>query len=192
VGDTFPRDAAATRQRILDAARQEFAEHGVAGGRVDRIAASAKANKAQIYHYFGNKDDLFDAVFAASVDATIRAVPFDATNLADYAARLFDRYDREPDVRRLSTWRRLERGAPHPPLEGIVANNQKDVAAIVDAQRAGQLPARFTAIELLTLVLTIAAMWTSQNPELSAVVRKLPRARRRQVVIDAVRAVLAA
>ncbi len=60
---TVIRDAAATRQRLIDAARAEFAQYGIAGARVDRIATNAGANKAQIYNYFGSKDRLFDAVW---------------------------------------------------------------------------------------------------------------------------------
>ncbi len=56
------RDPERTRARILDAARDEFAAHGLGGARVDRIAASAGANKRMLYYYFGNKDDLFLAV----------------------------------------------------------------------------------------------------------------------------------
>lgn len=40
----------------------EFARHGLAGARVDAIAHRAKANKQMIYHYFGNKQDLYLAV----------------------------------------------------------------------------------------------------------------------------------
>ena len=57
-----PRDAEATRARILEAARGEFASLGLAGARVDEIAARAEANKRMIYHYFGNKEGLFKAV----------------------------------------------------------------------------------------------------------------------------------
>lgn len=60
--DTKPRDAEATRARILEAARMEFAALGLAGARVDEIAARAAANKRMIYHYFGNKEGLFTAV----------------------------------------------------------------------------------------------------------------------------------
>ena len=48
-----------TRRRILAAAKAEFAKKGLGGARVDDIAARAKANKRMMYHYFGNKDDLF-------------------------------------------------------------------------------------------------------------------------------------
>ncbi|GKY89993.1 TetR/AcrR family transcriptional regulator [Sinisalibacter aestuarii] len=56
------RDAEATKARILAAAKKEFAKNGLAGARVDVIADRAKANKRMIYHYFGNKEDLFQIV----------------------------------------------------------------------------------------------------------------------------------
>jgi AcrR family transcriptional regulator len=54
-----PRNPDDTKRRILAAAKAEFAKKGLGGARVDDIAARAKANKRMMYHYFGNKDDLF-------------------------------------------------------------------------------------------------------------------------------------
>lgn len=51
-----------TREKILEAARQEFAQNGLAGARVDKIAADAGANKAMIYYHFHSKDALYQAV----------------------------------------------------------------------------------------------------------------------------------
>jgi TetR/AcrR family transcriptional regulator len=56
------RDPAATRQKLLNAARREFAKSGLAGARVDEIAARAGVNKQLVYHYFGDKDALYLAV----------------------------------------------------------------------------------------------------------------------------------
>ena len=56
------RDPARTRESILATAEAEFARHGFGGGRVDRIARKARANKRMIYHYFGHKDGLYLAV----------------------------------------------------------------------------------------------------------------------------------
>jgi AcrR family transcriptional regulator len=53
------RDPDATRKRILSAARHEFARKGLGGARVDTIALRARSNKRMMYHYFGNKEDLF-------------------------------------------------------------------------------------------------------------------------------------
>ncbi|TVQ40349.1 MAG: TetR/AcrR family transcriptional regulator [Geminicoccaceae bacterium] len=60
------RDAAATKARILKAAKAEFARHGLGGARVDTIAARAQANKRMLYHYFGSKEALFRAVLEAA------------------------------------------------------------------------------------------------------------------------------
>src|SRR3954454_17707972 len=103
------RDAEATRARLLAAARQEFAAFGIAGARVDRIAAQAGSNKAQIYHYFGSKDGLFDAVFSGIVAEAVDGIPLDVGDLPGYAARLCKGYEQHPDVARLSSWHRLER-----------------------------------------------------------------------------------
>ena len=65
------RDPEATRDRILRAAVSEFSEKGLGGARVDEIAERAGANKRMLYHYFGNKEDLFLAALE-SVYADIR------------------------------------------------------------------------------------------------------------------------
>ena len=54
-----PRDAAATSDRILEAAIAEFADHGYAGARIDAIAQRADVNMRMLYHYFGSKNDLY-------------------------------------------------------------------------------------------------------------------------------------
>ena len=62
-----------TRERILDAALAAFGAHGPMGARVDEIAASAGVNKRMLYHYFGNKDDLFQAVLEEIYDTICQA-----------------------------------------------------------------------------------------------------------------------
>ena len=56
------RDPDATRARILAAAGELFAAAGFAGTRIDAVAARSGANKRMIYHYFGGKEALFEAV----------------------------------------------------------------------------------------------------------------------------------
>lgn len=57
-----PRNSAKTKASILAAARVEFADRGFEGARVDAIAERAGANKRLLYHYFGNKEELYRAV----------------------------------------------------------------------------------------------------------------------------------
>ena len=56
---TAQRDPERTRAAILEAATQEFAENGMGGARVDSIAERAGTNKRMLYHYFGDKEQLY-------------------------------------------------------------------------------------------------------------------------------------
>ncbi|MEK9971609.1 MAG: TetR/AcrR family transcriptional regulator [Ferrovibrio sp.] len=58
-GPKRSRQPDVTRRNILDAALVEFAAKGLAGARVDEIAARSGSNKRMIYEYFGNKEGLW-------------------------------------------------------------------------------------------------------------------------------------
>ena len=60
--ETRPRNADRSQKDILDAALAEFAEFGLGGARMDRIAERAGVNKRLIYYYFESKESLFLAV----------------------------------------------------------------------------------------------------------------------------------
>lgn len=182
----MPRDAEATRARLVEAAIKEFAQFGIAGGRVDRIALQAEANKAQIYHYFGSKDELFDAAFDAIVSTVLAETPIDVHDLPGYAAKLAALYEKHPEILRMATWQRLERpaDAANPLAEASIRDK---IEAIRAAQQAGDLPGHHPPEVLLALVLNIAATWASAGPEL---LLALPRTDRNQHVADAVRHLL--
>ncbi|GAB2474846.1 TetR/AcrR family transcriptional regulator [Xylanimonas ulmi] len=127
-------DARPTAERILSAASDEFAEHGLAGARVDRIAARAGANKERIYAYYGAKDALFDTVLAARIAELLDTVPFDADDLPGYAERLFRFTVERADLTRLLLWHVLER----PTLLGTREPGATSTAAKVTALTAAQ------------------------------------------------------
>lgn len=64
----WQRDPEGMRRRILEAAKQEFATHGLAGARVDRIAAKAGANKRMLYYHVGNKENLYLTVLEGAYE----------------------------------------------------------------------------------------------------------------------------
>lgn len=185
------RDAEATRERLLVAATAEFAERGIAGARVDRIAAAASANKAQIYHYFGSKDELFAAVLASLLHAVVEDDPFDADDLPASAGRIFDQFEDQPELARLATWYRLERSADDPPNPAIVSANTGKVAAIRAAQRDGRVTDALPADVLLGLLVGIATTWASVPLEYQPGARNNTRARRRAAVVEATRRLVA-
>src|SRR6202167_4793052 len=61
------RNPGRTRGRILSAALKEFSANGFAGARVDAIARRANINKRMLYHYFGDKEELFKAVLRRKI-----------------------------------------------------------------------------------------------------------------------------
>ncbi|WP_435252134.1 TetR family transcriptional regulator [Streptomyces tendae] len=150
---------AATHRRILDVATREFAEHGIAGARVERIVAAARTNKAQLYAYFGSKDGLFDAIFFGSLDRIVNVVPIDADDLADWAVRLYDEYLRRPDLIRLATWARLERRPAGHLVDDADRRDDAKLRAIAEAQAAGRVrPGE--PFDVLALVIAMSMAWS--------------------------------
>jgi AcrR family transcriptional regulator len=102
------RDAARTRQEILDVATREFADRGYAGARVDEIAAQMRTTKRMIYYYFGGKEQLYVAVLErayATAREAERAVDVDHLDPVAAIRRLteltFDHHESHPDFIRL-------------------------------------------------------------------------------------------
>ena len=58
-------DAEATRARILESAVTLFAEHGLGSTSVRDVAGAAEVSLAMVGHYFGSKDELYDACLGA-------------------------------------------------------------------------------------------------------------------------------
>lgn len=163
------RDAAATRARIIEAATTEFATHGLAGARVDRLAGNADANKERIYAYFGSKEGLFDATVEANIEQLLDAVAFTATDLPGYAVALFDFSMAHPQFVRLALWHTLERPGVLARLEQSAASTGRKLAALADAQQAGlvmdDLPAWTLLEHVLGLVNGVLILPFSTEPE---------------------------
>jgi AcrR family transcriptional regulator len=180
------RDAELTRQRLLEAAAVEFAEHGIAGARVDRIAAAAQCNKAMIYAAFGSKDQLFDAVFTAEVAEPLSRVDYDPADLPRYAGLLFDCFEDRPATLRLYAWYNLERPGGSP-MQAIGVRNDDRLARLEKAQTDGIPSTHYSAVELLSLVRSIASSWAQLSHSSLGPQAPADRERRRFIVVDAVR-----
>ncbi|MEU2776840.1 TetR family transcriptional regulator [Streptomyces sp. NPDC007162] len=156
-------DSTATKERILAAATAEFAAHGVAGARVDRIAAEAQANKRAIYDYFGDKNKLFAVVLERALAELAAAVP-PGQDLPAYAERLFDYHRAHPEALRLVMWEALEIGdQPVPAEEARTAHYQDKVNAAAVGGRGDDARTRV----FFTLAL---AGWSIAMPQLRRMV----------------------
>ena len=79
-----------TRSTIIDAARHEFVSGGYADTTIRSVARAAEVDPALVYHYFGDKAQLFAATLDLGFDprsvgdtAMPGDAPFDGTRLAE-------------------------------------------------------------------------------------------------------------
>jgi len=61
-------------QRILEAARSHFYEHGLERASVDAIAADAGVSKMTVYSHFGSKEGLFEAVVRERTESVVGGI----------------------------------------------------------------------------------------------------------------------
>jgi TetR/AcrR family transcriptional regulator len=193
------RDPAATRKKLLTAARREFAANGLAGARVDDIAARAGVNKQLVYHYFGDKDALYLAVLewvygeirAQERKLNLAGLPPDRA-IKKLIESSFDHLATHPDfivllndenrggARHVRNSQKLE--AMHSPLVSMVSN------ILADGVRAGTFRKGVNPVHLYISIAGLSYFFFSNTPTLSAIFGKdlsspaARRARRKHVV----------
>ena len=183
-------DTDKTKQLLLDAAVQEFADHGYQGARVDRIAKTASVNKERIYQYFGNKEQLFATVLDTELGKLAAAVPLTpdaAADLPEHVGRIYDYHEANPRFVRLLHWEALECGDETVPAEAErTAHYLQKISSIAEAQRRGGIGDDVRPEVLMYAVMALANFWTA----LPQIVRMLmtgvaddsPEARREALV----------
>ncbi|WP_369170563.1 TetR family transcriptional regulator [Streptomyces sp. R28] len=163
------RDPEATKARIFDAAVAEFARYGIAGARIDRIAAEAKANKQLIYAYFGNKAELFSQVLGRSMVDLAAAVPVDPDDIEGWLDRLMDYHAAHPELLRLLYWEGIQYGTTELPDETERQDHYAyKVAAVQDGQDRGVITDAIPAQDLLFLLVAMAN-WATVVPQMSRI-----------------------
>ncbi len=111
------RDPVGTRNRILEAAIAEFAEHGLSGARIDAISQRSGTNMRMIYHYYGSKEGLYvyvlDHVYE---DIRKKETSLNLSNLEPFDAMMklfhftFSHFAANPHVVSLWTGENMQKG----------------------------------------------------------------------------------
>ena len=144
------RDPEATKERILDAALREFSDKGIAGARVDAIAARANVNKRMLYYYFGSKEGLFREILRRRADessTTLREADVaDPGRLAGASS-----ISRASRTTYACSHGRRSKGGPTTRSTSRCARAlfKRWIEAVEAEQRAGHLPADLDAAQLV-------------------------------------------
>jgi len=180
VVETRLRDADRSQAAILLAARDEFANHGLAGARVDRIAERADVNKRLIYYYFGSKDDLFLAVLErtyADIREAEQRLHLDEVEPVEAIRQLISftwhYYLEHPEFITLLNSENLHRAVHLKRSERIQEMNSPLVQLLDGILERGRREHLFHAgIDPIQLYISIASLcyfYLSNNPTLSAI-----------------------
>ena len=189
------RDAAATKERILEAAFEEFATRGFAGSRVDDIAEKARCNKALLYQYYGDKEALFRQVLECKM-AALETIKEDPDSLAEAAGAFFDFYAANSWLPRMIMWEALDFGDKRVPNEAERAQRfEQHVERIEEAQRIGTVDRSLDARQALVSLIGLIHIWFAA-PQTARMIcggnpyTKEALKRRRAHVVDAARRIL--
>lgn len=146
------RDPEATQASILAAARVEFAAYGLAGARVDRIAARSGYNKERIYARFGDKEGLYQRVLGEMLEEMRLATVVELDeDIGEYVRKSFDFHQARPELLRMLLWEALEcTGEFVPDEEGRRRCYARSNAAL--AEHLGRPVGPETARMLFTLI----------------------------------------
>lgn len=175
----------------MTAARDEFAQHGLAGARIDRIARSAQASKERLYAHFGDKSALFREVVVSDAQDFVRSVGPRMDDVGEFVGTVYDIARTQPERIRMIMWGQLENAALEPPpADGHIPAHLLN--ALARAQAAGRIDPSWDPLDLAVMLFGIALSW-AHWPDPSIVTNdEQTHLRRRAAAVDAARRVAAA
>ena len=165
-----PRNPSRSRERILSAALKEFATKGFAGARVDAIARRANINKRMLYHYFGDKEELFKAVLRRKLSQRKSWAEGLSGDPEETLPFWFEAACKDADWVRLFQWEALEGN-----WQKVIDEKERIAAAaqglerIRQRQERGQISSEFDARHLM-LTLRSLTMFPVAFPQLTRLI----------------------
>jgi TetR/AcrR family transcriptional regulator len=156
-----------TARRILAAAEYQFAAQGMAGARTEEIALAARANKAMLYYYFGDKrrlhravlENLFRQLRAGVYAPAGSSPPSPRKRLIEFITSYFDFLASHPNYPRLVQREAMEATKDFQWIvrEHLRPSHNRLVRTLEEGIRAGE----FRNIDTHQTAFTIMGMTTS-------------------------------
>lgn len=196
-----------SRSAILQAAAQEFAQHGVSGARTDAIAQAAGVNKALLYYYFKDKETLYGAVlddaFSGLKDTVFHVLDGPASpreKILAYVGAYFDfiaSHRLYPMLMQREMMRAREGNSPH--IDKVIKTYIQPIfVRVSQVMREGITAGAFRPVDPVHFVPSMVAMivfYFSSAPMMQKIVGFNPMtaeriAERRAAVLDFISAAL--
>ena len=179
-GEERLRDADRSQSTILAAARDEFAEYGLGGARVDRIAERAGLNKRLIYYYFEDKDKLFQAVLESVYtdirerESNLRLTELEpATAVRRLIEFTWDYYREHPEFITLLNSANLHRAEHLARSDRVREMNSPLIATLGEILERGRVEGHFRGgvdpVQLYISIAGLAYFYLSNRHTLSAI-----------------------
>jgi AcrR family transcriptional regulator len=137
-------DPEATKQNIIEVAYREFAENGLAGARIDEIAAKTKSSKRMIYYYFGGKEGLYIKVLEEAytrirgIERSLDLAHLPPREALEKLVRVtFDHHDSNPDFVRLVMNENIHNAAYLAKSPAIQKLNARAIDSVTDVYHRG-------------------------------------------------------
>lgn len=86
------REGDETKQKILKAAKKEFADKGFNGARMSSIASIAGVNQALLHYHFESKENLYRSIFQNTIGDL-------ATEFSEHLTKEIDSWNPTPDIK---------------------------------------------------------------------------------------------
>lgn len=175
-------DAEGTREAILNAAEEVFAEHGFDGARIAVIAAVAHYNSSLIFQYFGDKLGLYTAVLRRSDEEmssmqgqVLGPLLTDEASVSDprqfkmlltrTAEALFDYLVEHPRLMRMLLWEQADNWQVYSQLKGQFQDDSEPFNRVLHkAHSASLLRSDFAPLVQLTMILQICLSYLTFIP----------------------------
>lgn len=168
------RDAERTRAEVLDVAGEVFAEAGLAGARVDEIAARTSTTKRMLYYYFGSKEGLYLAVLERAylgirqVETTLDLETMSPHEAVRRLAELtFDHHLQHPDFIRLVAIENIHHGRFLRKIESLNELGTPAVTVLEDllarGKAAGEFRGDVTAIDVHMVISAFCVFQVANN-----------------------------
>jgi AcrR family transcriptional regulator len=186
---------------ILGVALREFSLYGLAGARVDAIAAQTKTSKRMIYYHFGSKEGLYEAVLAYGF-ISIRRDNEAALDLLEpmqamlaFASDAFDVHADNPDFVHLVMQENLRDAASLRKPSTIQGTNAIGLNAVerilARGKASGVMRQDLTALDVYANTIAMCFHFTSNRASFSTIFgldgnSDAYRQTRRKAILDAV------